>query len=61
MEDIQKNITKLEKTVEATETRNIDTQKAQIHLEAEQSKIKHDSRKIDESITTIHETLRFVI
>ena len=58
VEDIQKNISKLEKTVEATETKNIDTQKAQIHLEAEQSKIKHDSRKIDESISTLHETLR---
>ena len=59
VEDLQKNILKIEQTLHNNEAANISNQRSQILLESQQERLKEDSKKLDETVSQLHEKIRY--
>ena len=58
VEEMQKNMSKLEKFLENSESQNVNTQKTQLLLEAEQRRMREESKKVDDTIFSLQEAFK---
>ena len=60
IEDIQRNLTKLEACVESSGAVSLNTQRTQLVMEERQQRLKDEARRIDTTVADLNEQIRNV-
>ena len=60
IEDIQRNLTKLEASVESSGAVSLNTQRTQLVMEERQQRLKDEARRLDTSVADLNEKIRNV-
>ena len=58
LEEVQKNMTRLEQSLHNSETVTINNQRSQILLETQQERLKEESKKLDETVNQLHDKIK---
>ena len=58
LEEVQKNMSRLEQSLHNSETVSINNQRSQILLETQQERLKEESKKLDETVNQLHDKIK---